>query len=154
MWILTAVLARSVARVGNLSLPSAMRLRLSLLLFVAACRGSPEPVQADLSLPAQVTLRTGEQRTVQGLTIRFVGVKADSRCPDNARCVWAGNASVELRFEGGGDSVFVVLNTEVDPKNLEVHGLRVRIESLMPYPRVGEPAANTHDLTLHVESTR
>jgi hypothetical protein len=30
----------------------------------------------------------------------------------------------------------------------------VRFESLMPYPRVGEPAANRHDLTLHVESTR
>ena len=128
-----------------------MRARLLLSLALAACGGSAQP---EVTLPADVTLKTGEHRDINGLTVTFVGVKEDSRCPDNARCVWAGNAAVQLRVEGGPDSVAAVLNTELDPKSLGVRDLRFTIGALMPYPRAGAPAATTHDLTLHVESTR
>ena len=110
--------------------------------------------RANVALPASIVLKTGEHREINGLTVTFVGVREDSRCPDNARCVWAGNAAVQLRIEGGADSVATVLNTELDPKTIGVRDLSFRIESLMPYPRAGAPAATSHDLTLHVESLR
>ena len=128
-----------------------MRAKLLLILALGACGGSGQP---EVTLPADLTLKTGEHRDINGLTVTFVGVKEDSRCPDNARCVWAGNAGVQLRIEGGADSVLTVLNTGLDPKTIGVRDIRFSIASLMPYPRAGEPAATSHDLTLHVESTR
>jgi hypothetical protein len=52
--------------------------------------------------------------------------------PDNARCVWAGNAVVELRIEGGADSVAMTLNSGIEPKAIGVQGLRFTIASLCP----------------------
>jgi hypothetical protein len=125
-------------------------MRLLLALTLVACTRAP----ADPPLPTDITLKTGDQRAIRGLTVIFVGVKEDSRCPDNARCVWAGNAAVELRMEGGSDSVAITLNSGVEPKSIEVRGLRFTIASLLPTPMIGAPAPAAHDLTLHVESTR
>ena len=135
---------------GNLYLQP-MRAKLLLTLALTACGGSAQP---EVTLPAEVSLKTGEQRTINGMTFTFVGVKEDSRCPDNARCVWAGNAAVELRMEGVADSVVVTLNTGVEPKTIGVQGLQFTIASLLPTPVVGAPAPASHDLTLRVEATR
>jgi hypothetical protein len=125
-------------------------MRILLALILVACTQAP----ADPPLPADLTFKTGEQRAIRGLTVTFVGVKEDSRCPDNARCVWAGNAAVELRMEGGTDSVGITLNSGIEPKAIGVKGLRFTIASLLPTPVVGVPAPASHDLTLHVEATR
>ena len=125
-------------------------MRLLLALTLVACTQAP----ADPPLPTDITLKTGDQRAIRGVTVTFVGVKEDSRCPDNARCVWAGNAAVELRIEGGADSVAITLNSGIEPKAIEVQGLRFTIASLLPTPVAGGPTPASHDLTLHVESTR
>ena len=47
-----------------------------------------------------------------GLTVRFVELMEDSRCPENARCVWAGNARIKLEVKGkGAASQIIELNT-------------------------------------------
>jgi len=125
-------------------------MRLLLALTLVACTGAP----ADSPLPTDITLKTGDQRAIRGLTVTFVGVKEDSRCPDNARCVWAGNAVVELRIEGGADSVAMTLNSGIEPKAIGVQGLRFTIASLLPTPVIGAPTPASHDLTLHIEATR
>jgi len=125
-------------------------MRFLLALALVACTRAP----ADPPLPTDITLKTGDQHAIRGLTVTFVGVKEDSRCPDNARCVWAGNAAVELRIEGGADSAAITLNSGVEPKSIGVQGLRFTIASLLPTPVIGAPAPASHDLTLHVESTR
>ncbi|HKP29689.1 MAG TPA: hypothetical protein VJU15_09805 [Gemmatimonadales bacterium] len=124
---------------------------LFLVLCLIACDGSGQP---EVTLPADMTLKTGEQRLIKGLTVTFVGVEEDSRCPDNARCVWAGNAAVNLRIQGGADSVSITLNSGVEPRAIGVQDLRFTIVSLLPAPVVGAPVPASHDLTLRVESTR
>jgi hypothetical protein len=52
-------------------------MRLLLALTLVACTGAP----ADSPLPTDITLKTGDQRAIRGLTVTFVGVKEDSRCP-------------------------------------------------------------------------
>ena len=57
--------------------------------------------------PEIVTLRTGQQKKAgRGeITIKFLSVEEDSRCPDGAACVWAGNAKVKVKI-GSGSSAF------------------------------------------------
>lgn len=86
--------------------------------------------------PAVVSLRLNQERTVPGsrVKVRFDRVIEDSRCPINARCVWAGNAKVRLTATRGSDRRVIELNTELDSKTIDVHGLKLTIDQLTPHP--------------------
>lgn len=66
------------------------------------------PIFAALALSACMTPGTtaspglGEVGRVDGLRVRPLQVLEDSRCPMNARCVWAGRLIVRTRVTGGG----------------------------------------------------
>ncbi|MCP3733172.1 hypothetical protein M9978_22465 [Sphingomonas sp. MG17] len=62
-------------------------------LALAACIEPPEPVA--------VSARIGAWTRIAGLRIRPDKVVEDSRCPMNARCVWAGRATVRLTLRDG-----------------------------------------------------
>lgn len=49
---------------------------------------------------ASVTLAPGESVTVEGtaLSVRFVAVTEDSRCPGDTTCIWAGEVRVSLEI--------------------------------------------------------
>lgn len=48
--------------------------------------------------------RLGEATRVGTLVVTPLRVVEDSRCPINARCIWAGRAIVHTRIESGGRS--------------------------------------------------
>ncbi len=67
------------------------------LLFATGCgsRGGDEPdiptaPTATVPLGADVTLAPGDSVVIgqASLTMTFVGVTGDSRCPTNVQCVW------------------------------------------------------------------
>jgi len=75
---------------------------LALALPSPACRprqgeGSPS---LQTRLGEWVRLAPGQSLRLprEGLTLRFLEVPHDSRCPIGARCVWAGVARIRLTF--------------------------------------------------------
>jgi len=60
--------------------------------------------EAALAAPGVVVARMGEAADLGGgLIVRPLAVLEDSRCPQNARCVWAGRLRVRVAVEGGGE---------------------------------------------------
>lgn len=53
----------------------------------------------------------------------------DSRCPANARCVWAGRLVIAARIDGPGWSEFASLELG---KNYRTHGHGLALVSAMP----------------------
>lgn len=53
---------------------------------------------------ADPTARLGETATVNGLHIRPLLVVEDSRCPINARCIWAGRVVLRTEVRGAAGS--------------------------------------------------
>jgi hypothetical protein len=49
--------------------------------------------------------RIGRTATVDGLRVRPLALVEDSRCPMNARCVWAGRVVVRVAVSGRGRTV-------------------------------------------------
>lgn len=49
----------------------------------------------------EITLKNGEEGEVAGLVIKMLRIKDDSRCPINARCVWAGKVSADVELKSG-----------------------------------------------------
>jgi hypothetical protein len=107
------------------------------LLALSACKtttpASPTPIDR------QLTLAAGEiARLADGLTVRFTGVPADSRCPGDAICVWAGDATVRLEVTAASGRVERELHTaRAQPVSHE--GATIDLVSLDPYPFQSRP---------------
>mgnify|MGYP001279890688 CR=1 FL=1 len=129
----------------------------SLITLLAACGGAtqPEPSLDVGSLPATVTLKVGQGRTVAGVVVRFAEVKADSRCPADVTCVWQGNAELGLVVGpkvGGGPPHAIVLNTGVEPHSGDALGLRFTVVNLSPEPASTTPTQG-YQAEIRIERT-
>lgn len=98
------IMQKSATKLALITLP--------LALVLAACSttpassplpNTPSPVVNDTYPklpPAQGIVRLKEGESVflkdQQINVKFVKVLADNRCPLNARCIWAGNATVAI----------------------------------------------------------
>lgn len=92
----------------------------------------------------EVSLGVGETHTSpEGPRITFVRVAEDSRCPTGVTCIWEGDALVELEIrgeDGGAETVTLHANPQF-AQEATAHGLRVRLERLVPHPTADAPVA-------------
>ena len=103
-------------------------------------------------------VRAGRAVTFEGesLRLRFAAVAADSRCPANVNCVWAGNAEVliEVGAKGGRGKRVLRLNTNATRQGAvegRYRNYTVKLVELSPYPRDGRKiAAGEYTATLLV----
>jgi hypothetical protein len=114
---------------------------------LAATTAPPRPVPASTQDDAETsaTLRIGESVTLEGshTAITVADVSDDSRCPVDATCIWAGDATVTLRVQPSkGDAETVALHVgQPEARSVTVAGLRLRLERLEPAPRAGQTIA-------------
>jgi hypothetical protein len=122
--------------------------RLLLRYWTNTPRGSTFPFEAvsnelnvvglrkdTVRLGETFVLGIAERVTLQdtNLTLTFQDVTEDSRCPDGAVCIWAGNARILL----GVNQTTVALNTTLDPKKALFGSYVIQFNSLSPYPMIG-----------------
>jgi len=68
--------------------------------------------------------------------ICFDSVISDSRCPDGAECVWAGEATTRFKIEKYNNEP-VYFNLKEGEKDAIVGGYHIAFIKLLPYPTVG-----------------
>ncbi len=130
-----------------------MKRTMSLLCaaLTAACALATEPGTATLDRAFGV--REGEQVEVDEgmLTVRFLEVSDDSRCPTGAQCAWAGEGVVVLRLaQAGREPAELTLRTTPSKESGTYEGYRVVLRELDPHPRVGGSPPETYRATLEV----
>lgn len=128
-------------------------------LMAVACGQSTNPVdgappQQIVSLDESITLAVGEAAMVEGtpLTIRFVEVEEDSRCPTGVDCVWEGVAVTLLEVSAGTEQHVITLQARAGMRqSTGVAGFSVEISALTPYPEYLETIdTGEYRLTLKV----
>ena len=95
--------------------------------------------KATVPLKQEFDLKLGQSVVVgaERLKINFDSVVQDSRCPEGATCVWAGNAKIALTLrKGSGKSSSVELNTNLNPKQTSYLGYEIKLTALRPHPKV------------------
>jgi hypothetical protein len=117
-----------------------LSLILVMSLLAAAC-GDETPTGPS-PFPASVTLQPGEQSNTGGLVVLFEGVTEDSRCPLDALCIQAGDATarVTLTTGGVGTPFFLTVN-KVETKRATFREFQVELVTLQPYPQSRTPIA-------------
>ena len=116
------------------------------LLLLYGCNGATQPDQSKGALNKtaqnQVAVKYGQQITVakEGLTLKFVTVLEDSRCPEGVQCVWEGNARIELTAaKAGNDRSSFELNTnDRFPVEAQYLDYTITLTDLKPYPKAAE----------------
>jgi len=69
------------------------------------------------------------------LSVRFVELVEDSRCPTDTNCVWAGNAKIKVELKKNGRSQVLTLDTNGPNQTKNAEGYAVRLIGLTPTPR-------------------
>jgi hypothetical protein len=113
------------------------------------------PVTTLAQTTERISLRAGQQRTTNlgRITVRFVRLVEDSRCPMNAKCIWAGNARVRVEvFKARMTRKTFELNSGRDPRVATYGGYEFRFEDLTPAPP--EPGRMPTRPTLLISITR
>jgi hypothetical protein len=102
------------------------------LLSATSCLGnSPSSPTPD---DRRVVLAPGESAAVASrLTVGFVGVFGDSRCPADALCVQGGDAIVRIRITQEQSQAELDLHTG-DMKPVSFDDVRIELVRLDPYP--------------------
>ena len=89
--------------------------RMSLILFACAMLAACQAPGAGrvAAVPGEHHLEVGDFITLPDhSTLAYVRVVADSRCPPDVQCVWAGDAAIELQWTGNaGDARTVTLHS-------------------------------------------
>ncbi len=110
---------------------------ISLLLILSGCT---KPAGNEVGLGKEFTLATGQSAAIAGekLSIKFVEVISDSRCPQGATCIWAGEASCLIEITNSESTYRKVLTQPglSEPSQTDFQKYEIKFD-LQPYPQVG-----------------
>jgi len=120
---------------------------ISMWEMIAIAHGARSNQNTSARLGETFTIKFGEQTfiEVEDLTIAFVAVVEDSRCPADARCVWEGNARIVTTLSKiNNKSVSVELNTSMRfPREGEYWDYKIKLIKLEPYPTTAKEIAQS-----------
>ena len=93
---------------------------------------------ANAAKPAEtirVQINSEKRLPKSKLSIRFLEMVEDSRCPTDANCVWAGNAKIKVRVSRNGRSHELTLDTNGPHQAATAEGYSIKLVGLTPAPR-------------------
>lgn len=84
--------------------------------------------------PERLTVKNGGQAvTKKGrISVKFLELIEDSRCPDGVNCIWAGVAKIKVRLSKNGKSSVFELNTNQGDKPAVFQGYSFALTGLEP----------------------
>jgi len=92
----------------------------------------------------ELVIKIGTPETLKGpdITVRFLEVVEDSRCPKGVDCVWAGRAVIKVELaKPGNEAREFVLEAGNEGSTAVFAGYTVRLRSLSPYPEAEKQIA-------------
>jgi hypothetical protein len=127
---------------------------LFLAMLLSATLACDESVSGPtVPLDREFVLAPGESAVVADISLRFLQVANDSRCPADAVCVTGGDAQVQIAVTSARGSRDYDLHTG-DMKPVQHDDLTIHLVNVQPYPfssRTIQPA--DYRVTLRVTKT-
>jgi hypothetical protein len=110
------------------------------LLLLSACAAVP-PSRAPVKPGEEFTLALGEAVGIEqkGVLIRFEKVIEDSRCPMNARCIWEGNARIEIKASDSAATRYELNTSSRFNTNAKITDFVLELRRLEPDRLAGAP---------------
>jgi hypothetical protein len=115
-----------------------MMARAILLLAAIAASSCLHPTAPDAAVGKSFELKAGAIATLpDGSRFKFNSVSDDSRCPMDANCVWAGDATVGISLSRPGSANEArELHLQSSGASISYGGYVIELTALAPYPKV------------------
>lgn len=142
-----------------------------ILLFnlLAACQAfPPEPINA--ATDTEITLSAGQTVTITdaNISITFIAVSGDDRCPSEIECAMSGPVTIDLSIQDKDGTVFEeALQTFTDSTGLaptrEFEGIKssvivdnylIKIIGVLPYPKDRSSSIKTSEYFVTMKVTK
>ncbi len=95
-------------------------------------------IQTNAQTAQKINVLVGNQKKAarSQITVKFVSLIEDSRCPDGANCIHAGNARIKVTVSKPGSTpVTFEANTNLGAKGDVYEGYAIYLTNLTPIPR-------------------
>lgn len=105
---------------------------LALVATLGGC-ATPYNVGTPVADGGTVALLPGASASLPDGLLRYVRLASDSRCPADAQCVWAGDATIDLEWRprsGGIRTLTLHLNPQAGPDRAALDGRTVAFTGL------------------------
>ena len=112
-----------------------MKTKLVLALLLTFIFGTIQITEAQSRQQQKVQINKQKKFSRSSLTIKFVSLIEDSRCPEGTNCVWAGNAKIKIEVIKGRAKETFEINTNLGPKGATYDGYSIELISLTPVPK-------------------
>ena len=124
---------------------------ISFVLLLISCFHQNPTSPCEAALNQEFDIKVGQERLIKGesISLRFVSVLEDSRCPTGVQCIHAGNGKIELVVKRSKDEKRLELNTAMGPQQTTVDSYEIKLVNLSPYPK-GERQIKTDDYVARV----
>lgn len=115
------------------------------IIALAACSEGQQPAEINIELNTPFQLRIGQsaQLDSEGITLDFLEVTEDSRCPEDVQCIVAGQVStlVSISINGTvrGDYNLTIGLREDDAVANAPSGFTIQLIAVAPYPTTSQP---------------
>lgn len=101
----------------------------AITIFTAMTAMAKDPETFSVAIGEQKVTTTGK------ITVKFIEVLEDSRCPPHVTCIWAGNAKVKMSVKKGRKAAKTFeLNSTLDPKTIVFEGYDITFVDLRMIP--------------------
>ena len=112
-----------------------MKFTIVFTLLLSIICGSLTTVEAQTGERQKVRINTQKKFSKSKLSIKFVSLIEDARCPQDVQCIQAGNAKIEIEISKGNQKETFEINTNLGPKGATFDGYAVELADLTPAPR-------------------
>jgi hypothetical protein len=128
---------------------------LALLVLTCACKSGDTIKTMQLGEAISLKINESAELATNDLLVTFKAVTSDSRCPQGAQCVWAGEADVVLTVKMGENSQDLTVKVGAGADNkVALAPYVIRILELAPYPVLNQPIqASDRVIELRVDRT-
>src|SRR3990172_10716128 len=99
---------------------------------------SSDPINIDTNRDSEFILQVNQSAEIKSedITVTFLNVTSDSRCPSDVTCIWQGQAGIEIDVQKGEEESIISLSIGGDssPKESIFNAYLIQLVDLSPYP--------------------
>lgn len=112
-----------------------MKTKIIFALILTLAFGAIFAVEAQTKQQQKVQIHKQKEFSRSNLTVKFVELIEDSRCPEGTNCIWAGNAKIKIEVSKGRSKKTFEVNTNLGPKGAAFGGYQIELVALTPVPK-------------------
>jgi hypothetical protein len=112
-----------------------MKTKFILALILTLAFGAIFTVEAQTGQQQKIQINKQKKFSRSNLTVKFVSLIEDSRCPIGTNCIWAGNAKIKIEVGKGRSKKTFEVNTNIGAKGAAYDGYQIELVALTPVPK-------------------